>query len=408
MVATRGSLVGNSYKTREGNTLTPVEYFALNQKGKYILECNVCSKDMELFPYGSIITSNDSVRCKKVVCGCGNRYRWSEDQYLVRIGRRCDKEGYMFNGFLGDYSGYSTKLDLFNPATGNRWWTTCIQTFLLLNTEDPVAAKLRTSKSCILPEDYFIGKFLKTGKFKEGTVFTKVHKNMWSYTCPVCSVDDFVKNGVCDGVFNSTQGHLSEGKLGCRCVPNFKSTPEQLEYQIKKSIDYIGGSFTSWVGDNRSKRHGRFSWECGVGHPNESPIQYFLKTKNCKTCFANGYKNHLPAKLYLVKWESEDTFYSCLKYGITNLTVRSRVVNQKRMSDLTPTVLYTFHHEDGKVVEACEKEIKARIGGSFCSRELLPRGFSETVDNTEENITNILEIIKGYGLINSKVIPFNK
>ena len=393
----KGKYSGYSYQTVKGNTLTAKGYSTENQKGRYTMECSVCSVDEELFPYGSIVTSGDSVRGHKCVCGCGTTYRWSEGQYLIRVRRRCKEEGYTFSGFVEDYKDYNTKLDLYNPSTGNSWDTTNIQSFLLNNVKDPVISMNKTIESCIKPDQYFIDKFVGTGKFLEGTVFERVGKNRWEYTCPRCSFDELVLGGVCSGVFDAFQGHLSAGKLSCRCGRH-KSTPEQITFLIEKKLAEIGGIFIRWCGKNRSKRHGKFEWVCSKGHHNKSPVTYFLLRGNCKTCCANGFKNHLPAFLYLVRWESEDKRYSCIKYGITNISTSSRVTRQNKKTKLKPTLLYEFYHEKGTVVEACEKAFKSEIGSHFCDREVLPRGFSETVEDTEDNVIKLLSVIAEFGL----------
>jgi len=393
----KGKYTGYSYTTVHGNVLTAGEYSTRNQKGRYTISCSVCSEDTELFPTGSIETSGDSVREKRCVCGCGSGYRYTEDQYKIRIKRRCVEESYIFNGFVGKYKDYTTKLNLYNPATGNSWNTTNIQTFLLNGVRDPVVSLESSIATCTKSDDYFITNFMSTGRFLEGTEFYRHEGSRWSYTCPKCSFDEFVQNGVCSGVFEAYQGHLSGGKLSCRC-DRWKSTPEQVRYLIEKKLKEVGGTFLRWIGKNRTKRNGKFKWVCKEGHFNDSPVTYFLKTGNCKTCFANGFKNYLPAYLYIVRWASSDGTYSCLKYGITTVTIKSRIANQKAKSEMLPTVLYSFYHENGKVVEDCEKTLKLEVGSHFCKRELLPRGFSETVDDTKDNLLKLTGVVERYSL----------
>ena len=393
----KGKYSGYSYQTEKGNVLTAVEYYTKNQKGRYVLTCSICSIDTEVFPKGSIETSSDSVKNHSCVCGCGTTYRWDERQYRIRIVRRCKELNYEFLGFVGKYENYKTKLKLYNPSTSNFWDSTSIQTFLLNNVKDPLLGLENSIQACSKPDEYFIKNFISTGRFLEGTVFSKIEAGRWSYICPKCSFDDFVQGGVCTGVFESSQGHLSNGKLSCRC-DRYKSTPEQVTYLIKKKLKEVGGTFLSWVGKVRSKRNGQFEWYCSEGHYNKSNVTYFLKSGNCKTCCANGYKNHLPAYLYLVLWMSVDKSYSCIKYGITNISTQARITRQKLRSDLIPTLLYEFYHEDGVLVENCEKMLKSDVGSHFCSRELLPRGFTETVENTEDTIQQLLSTIKSYNL----------
>lgn len=388
--------LNKAYTTKEGSVLTPIRYFTRNQKGRYVLECSVCSLDTELFPAGSIETSGDSIRQGCTVCGCNVKgFRYSEVQYKVLVDRECKVRGYIFEGFKEEScKAMGTHINLYNPITRNRWSSTTIQAFLN-GTGDPKAALIKTTQSSEKPCKEFIDRFNNTGRFLLGTTFIRSDKNIWKYICPSCSTDEYVMAGVCSGVFSGTTGHLSSGKRSCRCGKP-KWTKEQREYQIYKILTELGGGeFISWIGEfigNRTK----FKWKCSDGHENETILCNFFKRRKCKTCFANGFKNYLPARLYLTKWEYHERL--SVKYGITNLTVASREQNQGKVTKFLPENIYEFYHEDGKVVEGCEKEIKKTLGGYFLSKEEFPRGYSETLELTEENITTILNIIEKYNL----------
>lgn len=81
--------IGESYETPFGNILTVINYFTEKHKGRFILSCNRCSKDKELFPGGKITTSVDSVNNKRCVCGCNPKYKFDKEQNTTRIERRC-------------------------------------------------------------------------------------------------------------------------------------------------------------------------------------------------------------------------------------------------------------------------------------------------------------------------------
>ncbi|CAH9013422.1 putative homing endonuclease [Vibrio phage 424E50-1] len=383
------------YKTVHGNTLTPVRYFTEKNKGRYVLECSVCSKDSELFPPETIITSVDSVNKSRGVCGCNVKYKYKEFQYNVLIDRRCKDLGYQYLGYDTEYLGcLKTKLKLYNPITDNTWNTTSIDTFLRVGVRDPEEFNRRRGDTFTLPDQYHIDNFTATGKFKKGTVFTRKDTNKWVYSCPVCSEDEYVKGGVCSGVFSASQGHLANGKLSCRCS-KYKWTKEQRVYQINKIMDTGVGKFLHWDEDFKGRRT-KFHWICSHGHENLTGINPFFKWSNCKTCSANGFKNHLPAYLYLTKRSDESI--SAIKYGITNISVESREKSQNKGSNLSPEVLHVFYHEEGKVIEECEKKIKKEVGSYYCTKEQLPNGFSETVKYSKDNLSKMLEIISSFGI----------
>lgn len=81
-------------------------------KHKFILECDVCSKDSELWPFGSISSSMSNLTSGQVPCGCTLNPRWSKDQRRIQVERKCAEVGYEFLGFIGEWKGYLTKLSL--------------------------------------------------------------------------------------------------------------------------------------------------------------------------------------------------------------------------------------------------------------------------------------------------------
>ena len=97
---------------------------------KFILECEVCSKDTELWPYGSITSVKSSLESGRVPCGCSNKPTWSQSQYEILVKRRCLQHGYMFEGFVGEWKGHNTYLRLHNIRNGNTWGSTNIHNFL--------------------------------------------------------------------------------------------------------------------------------------------------------------------------------------------------------------------------------------------------------------------------------------
>ncbi|AGG57815.1 hypothetical protein VPBG_00043 [Vibrio phage helene 12B3] len=110
-------------------------------KKKFILECDTCSKDTELWSRGSITSIKGNLENSQIPCGCTKTPRWTEDQFKIKVQRACDLKGYAFHGWIGKFKGSTTKLDLENPVTGNRWQSTHINSFLSNGSCDPEASK---------------------------------------------------------------------------------------------------------------------------------------------------------------------------------------------------------------------------------------------------------------------------
>lgn len=389
-------MVGKSYVNCKGNTLTVKGVKGKrNNKTIYTLLCSECSKDKDLFPKDSLTCRGDSIRNQLTICGCSKKYKWKEYQYIIKIRRRCCELSYVFQGFASNYQGYKTKLILHNPSTGNTWYTTSIQTFLLKGVKDPMIKSQRLVERCTLPDEYLVKRFMDTGRFMEGTVFERKKDNKWEYTCPVCSNDEYVVNGLCDGQFSSSAGHLLEGKSCCRCHKgSYRWSAQQREYQLMKYFKPRGYEFVRWE-DGYLNNSSNVVWKCSKGHLNTTNFSNLRSRLSCKTCSGNGFKTHLPAKLYIVRWCYCD--YSILKFGITNKSVSSRVTNQKNKTDMTPEVLYVFTHESGSHVLDCENFIKSSMD-TGCDRSIFPRGFTETVMDTPSNLELLLKIISTFKL----------
>lgn len=197
---------------------------------KYILHCNVCSKDETLFPYGTISCTKSNLMKGQIPCGCRKGYRWSEVQNVTRVSRLCSEIGYLFHGWYGDYKGDVTYLDLENPVTNNRWQSTTLNN-ILHGYGDPVAGRIKTTKASTKSTQSHIKDFYSTGVFPEGTTFNRTSTREWEYTC-----------GNCKNTFKGAAGHLKGGKMSCPCNGRSggfdKSKPANF-YIVRWSNEYI-------------------------------------------------------------------------------------------------------------------------------------------------------------------------
>ncbi len=389
-------MLGKSYINCKGNSLTVVGVKGTkNKKTIYTLSCSECSVDEELFPEGTITCVGDSIKSERTVCGCSKKFKWKEYQYIIRIKRRCEELGYLFKGFAQEYKGYKTRILLHNPSTNNTWDTTSIQTFLLKGVKDPLLKVQKLTERCTLPDENLKGRFMATGRFIEGTLFERCKDNRWSYTCPTCSYDEYVANRLCDGKFTSSAGHLLEGKSCCRCHKgSYRWSEDQRSYQVVNYLSPLGHKFVGWE-DGYLNTRSTVMWECKLGHANKTSFCNLKSRMSCKTCSANGFKPHLPASIYIVRWSNKD--HSLLKFGITNKKVDSRITSQNKKSPLSPVLLHEFHHSSGQYILDCENAIKGKME-TGCERELLPSGFTETVKDTPENLETLLQIISTFNL----------
>lgn len=105
--------IGDTRESAMGGTVTVKECLGgKGNKRKYILECNLCSLDKELWPYGSLTTTKSNFQNidRPVNCGCNpSKTLHSEKQVLVLIKRLCKEKNLTFEGWYG--GEYSNKRD---------------------------------------------------------------------------------------------------------------------------------------------------------------------------------------------------------------------------------------------------------------------------------------------------------
>lgn len=296
------SFIGRTFPTLKGGVLTVKERYTDGRRVKYIYECSICSEDEELFPYGSISSRKEGIMAGNMPCGCAKKRKWTENQNIVRVSRACREMGYIFNGWYGEYKEGNTKLDLYNPRNNNRWFTNTVRN-ILSGTGDRLENFENTRLSNIKDDQEHIRNFHKAGftesyKFwRSERVSNRGYKDYWYYTCPICSNDEYVQNGVCSGVFESILGTLKLGRKSCRCGRTYQWSQEQREYRINKicceeELTFIGWKDPEGYKNNKSK----MLWLCSEGHPCETNTDSFLYGIRCNTCWdikrkELGYRN---------------------------------------------------------------------------------------------------------------------
>lgn len=210
---TQAALIGKEYLTQSGHIITVK---AVSKKGGmivYICECSSCSEDEELYPFGSIVSTKESLKKGQFNCGCAKSLRYTERQATIIVERLCKERGYIFHGWKDEYRTQKTSFPILeNPVTGNVLNTTSMSK-LIQGKGDPVAANKVRADILTKPDEYHIQSFFDTGSFPVGTLFTRIKDiagfcyNKWSVTCPICGETN---------ISNTT--HLKRGQQPCSCV----------------------------------------------------------------------------------------------------------------------------------------------------------------------------------------------
>lgn len=318
--------IGRKFKTHKGNILTLRGVKPTKDSNViYVLSCNICDKDQELFPEGSLYSAIHPIEKKNVVpCGCSGGYKWSKFQVEVMVTRKCEDRGYEFKGFAETFKGIKTYLRLYNPRT-NRTWTTTTASHLLRDAGGDVEEGYVNSRESLRKDDEVILKIKESGNFKEGSSFWRtevpnqngLYKD-WFMTCGVCSTDEFVDNGLCSGVFKTNRDSLLRGSNPCRCNSHFHWTKEQQEYRVKKVCDQEGITFLGWEDIEDLHCKSKVHIICPKGHKIKQRASRLIDTAHrCYKCAAekrkalgwvNGYmpdRVEKPDHLYVMKFKDD-------------------------------------------------------------------------------------------------------
>lgn len=322
----------------------------------FILTCSVCSKDTELWPYGSITSYKSGLKRGDCPCGCGKHPYWTRDQWVIRIKRECAIHNYKFNGFV-EFKGVFSKLCLENLLTGHKWDTTKANDFFN-GHGDPIEGAKLTTLSVTKPDASHIGEFYKAG-FSAENMFKRnlelednngTH-SFFDYLCPVCSFDEYVEAGLCSGIFSTRQSDLKKGHSSCRCTSKYRWTRPLREYQIRKLCLEGESTFLCWkYSENSFNIDSVFYWRCKKGHLCETTVNNFVNSgRRCKTCSDLaadwGYypdRVNEADNLYLLLFKSKyETF---IKVG-RSFDVANRIKDFLKYYDVEVLTTYQSNHQ---------------------------------------------------------------
>ena len=333
---------------------------------RWTVSCNICSKDMEMWPHGTMIAHISSLDKGSLPCGCSKSPKLKEWQNKIKVQRECELRDYTFLGWDGDYKGVlRTPILLFDKLNNTPVTISTICAFLRgTDSLSRVSNKIRSNKT--KDDNFYIDLFFKSGAFKEGTVFRHIdgekdstgRYTKWEYTCPVCSHDEYVKAGLCSGIFKSYYEGLKNGKLACRCSERQCLSFEQYKYKVSKILEDEGAKFVDWDNtsgiDLQTPQRCKFKWECKHGHLNCTSISNFLKGRRCsnplcrfsKAAIVNNYgvyegKEDNDDFLYVIKLYNKDE--SFIKIG-RSFSPKTRINVIRKFYDIEILKLISGKH----------------------------------------------------------------
>jgi len=182
----------------------------------YIVKCNKCSEDSELFGEGYFKHYKGDLKRGYLPCGCTRSPRWSHDQYIILCKRAASKMGYTFLGFAGEWKNQQTKVSIVCTKHGE-WGSGRLHAFINRGSGCPKCkaeaagelARIVSSRS----DEHMINSFFVTNGFHPDTKFWKSTRktkqgalSYWHMSCPECGE-----------VGESASGNLQKGHRCCGC-----------------------------------------------------------------------------------------------------------------------------------------------------------------------------------------------
>lgn len=380
------------------NQLTVIGWKGKKRYSKcYIVKCSKCSKDPEMFGDGIFTIIKENFNLGLIPCGCSPIARKTEDQYKTLIERKCKETNYRFHGFAEDFKGQNTKILL--ECNKHGIWDTCSINKYLQDRRCPNCREefLKGGSVNRKSEEELINSFVTTGKFKEGTKFwrsdklnIRKEKAYWNYTCSVCSNDEYVKAGLCSGIFEKSQSKLIKGYLGCRCSPHYRYNKSQYEFKIESHMKdnedetTFVGILGAFIGVET-----KFTRNCKIhGNFNTKIEDFFHKGCGCPLCAHKNQKQSYINGVYC------DDNLIAIKFGIANeYTVRVKKQNEKSIYNVIN--LHAYEFKDKESCLKSEKELKRKLRTSILSKLEFKDGFTETT--SPENLNYIISIFEKYG-----------
>lgn len=223
------------------------------------------------------------------------------------------------------------------------------------------------------------------------------------YQCSRCSNDEYVKAGLCSGIFYISGYRLMAKQRSCRCssprkTKRIRYTEEQREYQINIACKKLNMKFVGFHGDAREggKASRIIDVQCFCGNIMTQSIHYFLNgnRQHCGCINKGGFDDSSTGSLYVVEWRGLGTNF--IKVGITNREVMDRVSDQRSVTIYNPKILFTRKFNWGYNARNLEsivfKTLKKYRG--VVSKEVFPDGYTETF--SMDKLDKIMILIQEY------------
>jgi len=338
--------LGKEYKTKRGGILK-IKYFI---KTKYpyhkaVCTCSICSRDTELFPEGSIVSSLGHLKEGKNPCGCGKIGKLKNYQWIVMLKRILKSKNRELIHINKDFKNPKKTY----PKILDKTYNVCVNSTSLYNLVTyPDADWLKFPARYTIDKDYTesINKAMNANIYYKNITFTPLNwfysnKNntvSWKWVCSKCKCFGYVK-----------ERNAMNGVSLCECDPNKKATT--LEHKYKKCLQATknGKTFIALIGENDNEMG--VKWLCNNSHCNISSYNnYVTKDVGCSECLVgNNRKGYYPSRvfeqdsLYILKFSNDKGDY--IKIG-RSFNVKNRMYALLKHDNGSVVMIHNGIHKD--------------------------------------------------------------
>lgn len=387
------------WKSENGN-LEILNIFK-DAKGYYkaVVKCSVCAKDDLLFPEGIFTSHLHDILRGVCPCGCSKSYRWSKEQYLIKIQRKCET----INCYLVEipiiinaFVKIKIKCNIHNT-----------ENFIVLHRflndihnpngcDECSSANKRKSVETVVRESGKIEKLLQ--KLPTGSEINRVvdgsgNKATYYFKCGRCSEDEYTKNGVCSGIFKTSLNRLARGEMPCRCSKSPNYTEDQRLYKVNKLLKEF--NFDSYI-IHRDRYIGKstyFTWHCGAcGKEHKTTYHNFInKGSRCQIFDMNRV-----TYVYLSDWIDYENIKPFIKVGITH-NIKNRIKEQQSVTKSLFKNIEYFKFNTLREALYVESLLLKTFPGGYVSKQEFEDGYTETISPIYRSI--ILNILQRLAII---------
>lgn len=356
----------------------------------YIVQCNVCKQDSELFGEGYFTSTHSNLRMGKLPCNCAVNYRLTENQAFTKAQRKASELGYIFNGFVGGkFEGSSTKLELVCPTHGN-YTSTQYNVFVNRDIGCRKCAGISRGEKRQITETEMLSRIEDICKGKgytlkgwkgdciDGNSYLKLH-------CPE------------HGIWETTSCYsLIYNKTSCpKCVDE-----ETARKSVKPFQEHIDKLIATGIYDV-TKDYSRSDKRDSKGH---KPFWNVY----CNSC--KSFREILLSNLKAGKYSCDCVGIKCrynyimsvkdggeligLKFGISKDPIR-RLSDLKSNNTFDIEILFIYEYETEQLCRTAEQVCKKSFDCGIFSRLDFKDGNSETT--YVKNLDKMIEIFENYG-----------